>query len=302
MSTQSPNLRQILSDTWRIITAHPRHFSALSALFLLPVSFAAMLYPFITQPAVHSHYLQSLFTISTPPGPKPQLITSLIYFLASLLFSLCSTSSITYSAFAAFYKKPVEFIPSLNSILVSFFPLLITQIVSGLIIFVFVFILLVLAIPAGLVMFEYNKDHVPFVFFVGITIVVIAVMYLQVEWGLSTSVVILESKWGLAPLKRSSYLVKGTRRVVLSMRALFSSAGGILSMWYLNVAANRGGASEGWFCVEMVVYVVLATVLSLFGIVANTVLFVYCKASRGDSVADVIDVETGVEYVALPKA
>ncbi|GFQ02046.1 hypothetical protein PHJA_002348500 [Phtheirospermum japonicum] len=294
-------LCQILSKTWRIITAHPRQYSTLSALFLLPISISAMLYTFFSQPAsLHSHYLQSLFTISTPAS-NSQLLTTLIYFLSTLLFGLCANPSITYTTFAAFYNKPVELIPSLNSILISFFPLLatlfLTQIVVGLIIFGSGVLMLV-AYYGLVILLGFHIDGR--CFFVIAVIIMMGLIYLQVEWCLSTAVVVLESKWGFAPLKRSSYLVKGTRKVALSMSLLSMTVGGLLSMWYLNVAANRGGASKGWFCVEMVVYVVLTTLLSLFAMVANTVLFIYCKASHGET-AVVIDEETGVKYVALAK-
>ncbi|GFQ02045.1 hypothetical protein PHJA_002348400 [Phtheirospermum japonicum] len=313
MSTHSPSLWKILSETWRIITAHTRHYSALSALFLLPISFAAMLYPFISQPAsLHFHHLQSLFTISTPtpqnpPASNSQLLISILYILSAVLFSLCAYPSITYTTFAAFYNKPVEFIPSLKSILVSFFPLLatlfITQIILGLIIIAFGVLMLVAY--NGLVMFGLDMDYdtqyfLAFIIVIAV-ILVMVLIYFQVEWYLSRAVVVLESKWGFAPLKRSSYLVKGTRKVALWMVLLFEAIGGVLLVWYLNVVAKRGGVSKEWVCVQMVVYVVLTTVLPLYAMVANTVLFIYCKASRGET-ADVINEEAGGEYVALPIA
>ncbi|KAL6573481.1 hypothetical protein OROHE_001940 [Orobanche hederae] len=310
MSTHSPSLWKILSQTWRIITAHPRHFLALSVLFLLPVSLSAMVYTFLLQPtSLHSHYLQSLFVIPTPdpqipPSPKPHLLISLLYILSLLLYSLCANSSITYSTFTAFYDEPVKFIPSLKSITSSFFPLLATlltkQIMLGSIIFAFGVLMLVAYNGLALLGLETDYSSRFFLIFVIVISVILglALVYLQVGWCLSGAVVVLESKWGFESLRRSSYLVKGARSVVLSVMVLFGCFGGILTTWYSNLVANNaGGVSTGWVFVQMVAYVVFSTVLSLYGLVANTVLFVYCKESHGE-MGLLID-ENGKEYITL---
>ncbi|KAK6157799.1 hypothetical protein DH2020_012047 [Rehmannia glutinosa] len=307
MSTHSPSLWRVLSETWRIIIGHPRHFLALSVLFLLPISFASIIYTFLVQPtSLHSHYLQSLFLVSIP-DPKTgnsQLLISILYILSVFLFSLCATPSITYSTFTAFYGKPVKFVSSLKSILVSFFPLLatlfVTEIILGLIIFAFA--LLMLVAYNGLVLLGVEMDYNSGYFLVFVTVIAVflvgLLVYLLVEWCLSNAVVVLESKWGFAPLKRSSYLVKGMRKVARSIMVLFGILGGLSSMWYSNLIANAGGSSKGWIVVQMAVYVVFSTLLSLYGMAANTVLFVYCKELHGKMVFQ-RDEEMGREYVRL---
>ncbi|GER43774.1 F26K24.10 protein [Striga asiatica] len=292
MSTHSPSLRQVLSETWRVIAAHPRHFLALSALFLLPVSFSAVLY-----------YLHSISTISTP-YTQPHLLISILYILPTLFFTLCAIPSITTTTFAAFHRKPISFRLSLQSIVLSFFPLLatkfITQIIFGSILFVFGVLVLVAYIGLTLLGLEIEYDNnSPYflVFVVMATVVLVFVfVYLQVEWCLSSAVVVLESKWGFEPLRRSSRLVKGKRWVALSMTVLFASIGSVLTVLYSNLVRSKGGVCQGWVVfVQMVVYVVVSTVLSLYGLVANTVLFAYCK-----ELTAMIDEETSGKYVALP--
>ncbi|KAK6119159.1 hypothetical protein DH2020_047091 [Rehmannia glutinosa] len=217
---------------------------------------------------------------------------------------LCATPSITYSTFTAFYGKPVKFVSSLKSILVSFFPLLatlfVTEIILGLIIFAFA--LLMLVAYNGLVLLGVEMDYDSEYFLVFVTVIAVflvgLLVYLLVEWCLSNAVVVLESKWGFAPLKRSSYLVKGMRKVAVSIMVFFGILSGLSSMWYSNLIANAGGSSKGWIIVQMVVYVVFSTVLSLYSMAANTVLFVHCKASHGETALQ-IDEEMGGEYVRL---
>ncbi|KAL0336446.1 UNVERIFIED_CONTAM: hypothetical protein Sradi_4856500 [Sesamum radiatum] len=125
-------------------------------------------------------------------------------------------------------------------------------------------------------------------------------VYLQVEWSLSNAIVVVESKWGFAPLKRSSYLVKGMRRVVFSMIVLVGAVVGLFSMWYSSLLANAGRVMiSWWFVAQMVVYAGLLTMVSVYSMAATTVLFVYCKMSHGELVFE-IDEELGGEYARLP--
>ncbi|KAI3467294.1 hypothetical protein Pfo_023957 [Paulownia fortunei] len=314
MSTHRPTLWGVFSDASRIISAHPRHFLALSVLFILPVSFLTIIYPFLFQPtSVHSHYHRSLFFVSTADPeipPVAQLLIPILYALCVLLFSLCSSASITHSTFRGFYGRPVRFITSLKSILVSFFPLLatllVTQIILGLIVFAFgIFVLLAYN---GLALFGFKMDYDSqyFLFFVILiaALLVGLLVYLQVGWCLTTTVVIVESDWGFAPLKRSWYLVKGMRGVAFLMILFFGILVGLLTRWYSSLVANAGGIIEGWsgwgVVLQMVVYACLTTILSLYTVAANTVLFIYCKALHGEWAPFQSDEEMGREYVRLP--
>lgn len=206
MSTKKPSFFSILSETTRIIIAHPRHFLALSILFILPNAVDAIVYSFLSQPP--------------SPSRKPQLLIQILFLLSTFLFTVCTVTSITYSTFHAYHGKPVNLLSSLKSIPVSFFPLfatkLIVQTIFSLIIFVFVFLVMLsyngLAL-LGLEM-DYNDPYLIVFAIVIASFLIGLLVYLQVEWCLVNAVVVLESKWGFAPLKRSSYLVKGMRGIV----------------------------------------------------------------------------------------
>ncbi|KAL6537793.1 hypothetical protein OROMI_025436 [Orobanche minor] len=282
MSTHSPSLWKILSQTWRIITAHPRHFLALSVLFLLPVSLSAMVYTFLLQPtSLHSHYLQSLFVIPTPdpqipPSPKPHLLISLLYILALL-----------FTAFAPIRLSPTAHSPhsTTNPDHVGINHLRFwCPHACGL---------------YGLALLGLETDYSSRFFLIFVIVITVILGLVLVGWCLSGAVVVLESKWGFESLRRSSYLVKGARSVALSVMVLFGCLGGILTTWHSNLVANNaGGVSTGWVFVQMVAYVVFSTVLSLYGLASNTVLFIYCKESHGE-MGLLIDEENGREYITL---
>ncbi|TKY58917.1 hypothetical protein E2542_SST15992 [Spatholobus suberectus] len=136
----SLNLWGILSESKRIINAHSRHFLALSVIFLLPLSFSLIVSPFLF-PLLsphHSSHIHILLRHSQPPQPQnPSLPFSfslplLLFFLSLFLFSLCALASITHSVFHGFFGRPVKLLSALLSIPASFFPLLATALISQL--------------------------------------------------------------------------------------------------------------------------------------------------------------------------
>ncbi|KAK4403060.1 hypothetical protein Sango_1046700 [Sesamum angolense] len=296
MSTHSPTLWTILSETSRIIRAHFRQFLALSLLFIFPVSILTFIYPLLLHPT-------SFLDLQIA---NPQLLIPLIYAFLVLFSSLCSTASLTYTTFHGFYGRPVKFLSSLKSILVSFLPLLATLLVVQLILglLILVFVILMLLAYNGLLLFGFEMDYDSQYFLVFVilmsALLVGLLVYLQVEWSLSNAIVVVESTWGFAPLKRSSYLVKGMRRVVFSMIVLVGAVVGLFSMWYSSLLANAGrGMISWWFVAQMVIYAGLLTMVSVYSMAATTVLFVYCKMSHGELVFE-IDEELGGEYARLP--
>lgn len=154
------------------------------------------------------------------------------------------------------------------------------------------------------VVIDYNN-----VFFMGFVISVTALLvgvlvYLRVEWCLSNVIVVVESKWGLAALRRSAFLVKGMRGVAFGMILLFGLLLGFLGVLCSTLVPSAGGLSWGdwisWaFVFQAVVYSGFMTILMLYGVAATTVLFMYCKALQGELAFEIAE-EFAQEYIRLP--
>lgn len=315
MSTQKPSLWGVLSDSARVIKSHFLHFLALAALFLLPLSIFTVLYPFlIHQSSIPPRLHRSLIYVSPPQAENktlqtgnPLLLIPFFYIILELLFILSATASITYSALHGFFGKPVKFISSLKSILVSFFPLLGTIllvelifVLAGLGVGIIAFLAYTSLLSLGFTM-DYDSGYFLALFILMVILVLLALMYVQVEWYLFMVVVVVESKWGIQPLKRSSNLVKGMRGIVISLFLLFGIPSSLLAWWYMNVLKSMdtaGGLS--WSSVVMlIVYAVVLTIISLYTMVAHTILYAYCKESHGETMLE-IDTESGLGYAILP--
>ncbi|CAA2976593.1 Hypothetical predicted protein, partial [Olea europaea subsp. europaea] len=181
----------------------------LSPLYRLPISHSN---------SITAHYQQ-----------KIHLLIILLYVIFVFHFSIFATASITYSTFHGFYNRPVCFISSIRYILFSIFPLLLT-VVASLIILIFVFIifgLLGALVYEGLLILgvevDYGSNYLLILVVRVPILVLVATFYLQVEWSLAHVVVVVEYKWGFAPLKRSAYLIKGNEWIAAILEIVLCS-------------------------------------------------------------------------------
>ncbi|KAL2559230.1 hypothetical protein Fot_03969 [Forsythia ovata] len=316
------NLCGVLSETKSIISAHSRHFLALSVLFLLPLSFSTVIYPTLqttfSQPnsSILSHFHRSLYFFAhNPPQPtipkpqNPHLLLPLVYTLFVFVFSLLATASVTYSTFHGFYGRPVKLVSSLKSVLYSVLPLFATLVVIDVIVGL---ILLGFGVFVGLVYkgvqilgfeIEYESNYVlGFAVFV-MVLVVSVLIYLTVEWSLAYVVVVVESEWGFTSLKRSVYLIKGMKWVALAMMLFFGILIGLFTSASSSLVLNAGSIQGGWlswaFVLQTVVFSGFMTILMLYGVAAHTVLYMYCKALHGELAFDIAE-EFSREYISLP--
>ncbi|KAF2598667.1 hypothetical protein F2Q68_00011408, partial [Brassica cretica] len=181
---------------------------------------------------------------------------------------------------------PVKLISAVKSSFTSFFPLLATLVSSNSIVFLILLIL-------GLASFSLTR----------VIELIVPGLELYVNWILAWVVVVVESSYGLTPLKRSRGLVKGMESVSLSMIVVFSIAQSSL-VWISNVTASdieNGGKlwTNAVFVVQIVVTSALLTGLMMYNLAGTTVMYMYCKAVQGKLVWEIAE-EFAREFVSLP--
>lgn len=197
----------------------------------------------------------------------------------------------------------------MKSVLYSFLPLVATLIVSH---GIFAFIAILFGLFAAILIqclqflgFEvgYHSNYfMGLAVFVGAAVLLVF-MWLQVNWSLAYVIVVVESKWGYEPLRRSAYLLKGMRWVALSVWLFFGVLIGLLVGGCSSFLVSVGAASGGWtsfgVILQMVVSSGFATLLMLQNIAASVVLYMYCKALHGELALEIAE-EFAREYVYLP--
>jgi hypothetical protein len=134
---------------------------------------------------------------------------------------------------------------------------------------------------------------------------VLVLFYLQLNWVLAQVIVVAESIWGLEPLKRSNFLIKGTKGVALSLFLFLAFFPGlfVIAISFPRGDLDIGNIDSAWkiwpFVVRIVVPSALQTMLFLYNIAASTVLYMDCTAAHGELVWEIAEEFAG-DYVSLP--
>ncbi|KAK8508091.1 hypothetical protein V6N13_055544 [Hibiscus sabdariffa] len=243
------DIRAIRSECIRIIRADYRLFNALIFLFLSPISLSLT--------------FCQVFPIKT-------LIPNLLYTLTISVLSLFAAGSVTHSVFHGFHGRPVKLSSATKAALTSFFPLLSTWLVTQLIISG-------IGLTLGLVLFSLF-EATQLLGVVYVTILVSIVVYSQVNWIFAYVIVVVESSWGLEPLKRSQNLVKGMKGVAFKIVLVLS-----IFCWFGTWSSMLRLVDSDGIWTSLIRTVTLPAssyymVFVFFNLSVNAVFYMYSKA------------------------
>ncbi|KAG2620306.1 uncharacterized protein LOC120665982 [Panicum virgatum] len=273
------------SSTRRLVAAHSRHFLALTSLLLLPLALLllALPCPFLpasaSSPAPHSVSLRALPDPQREPLPVPLPVLALA---ASLLY-LAAFAAAAASAHAGFFGRPVRLLASLRSVPASLTRLAVTALPASPLA-----LLPLLPLPAPL------RAALP----------ILGAVLLSPFWSLAGAAAVVESTAGFRPLRRSCWLLWGARLAALFAFLIFAAGISVTLLGFGGVAAETYDASAGWAAmapvvVKAVVGTALLAVMLLYGMVANIVLYMHCRALHGELAGEIYN-EFADMYVFLP--
>ncbi|ERN06507.1 hypothetical protein AMTRI_Chr10g225870 [Amborella trichopoda] len=314
----------VLDETRRIIHAHSRHFLGLSVLFLLPISFLSVASPtfkssFIdenpndNQPHQRVEELLRRGAEGFSPGNGGILIKSVVFYLVYtallMVLNICATSTIVCSINNGFFGRPVKFLDAIASIPSSSWRLFLTILSMNAIImgsFLLIGVALALVLQAFSALgFQFSSPPITAPFIIAFSVMaVLGGLYVQVNWAVAFVIAVVEGSWGIEPLRRSAYLMKGMRTVPLFL-TLFFSLGGLVLWWvsvdWLDLQSNF--SKDPWNFPHKIAMSVLVlasmTVLLLYGFGSIAVLYLYSKALHNE-LASAIVKEFSQEYMSLP--
>ncbi|XP_058733765.1 uncharacterized protein LOC131605425 [Vicia villosa] len=256
----------IFCETNRIIVAQPGHYLTLSFIFLLPPSFVSLLLNILIKYIQQATY--PILTIS---------LVSILFLLISYIFTYCAVISITSSVYPSFLNQPIKLKQAFKSISTSFFPLLATDIIVYAIYFVaFLIFALVIGAVSFVIAYLTGVDLQAHYFFVVVPFVLACIlffMFLGVQLSLVKVIVVVESLWGLEPLRRSWKLVEGMLLVIIPIFTLFGLSNLVLASL----------AGDSWILI--LVFTPIVALLTLYNIAVLAVLYVYCK-DKNEKLAD----------------
>ncbi|KAJ0674276.1 hypothetical protein HanLR1_Chr12g0438191 [Helianthus annuus] len=277
-----------LYESRRIILSRFGHFLTLS-LFFLPLSFSITKYTLSRFSLPDEPY--TLVYIEDHSNHQKHVTYYLFYTLLIHVLALCAIGTITYSTHHAFFGKPVKILDALKSLTFSIFRLAST-IIAAYILVVTISLSVILFVATVIMLvhnlgFDIDYYSVYFPAIMGVILLVVIICF-PVNWSLAFAVVVVESKWGFAPLIRSSYLAKGMRSVSRLVRLYFVVFVGLMVMIF----------SANVMALTMIGSIVI-TMFLLWIIAANTVLYNYCKALHGELELEAVE-GFGHDYMNLP--
>ncbi|KAK9114284.1 hypothetical protein Syun_021081 [Stephania yunnanensis] len=304
------DFRGVLSESNKILKAHSRHFLALSVLFLLPISFLLVSFhtlrlSFIAAADLDGYSIPTQTLLRSPPQlhlhlQLQPLLLPLLFALLLLSLSLCAAATITYSVYHGFFGRPVKLLSAIKSLSTTLPRLLLTFLCAKLLLFAFALVVAAIAFLL-LKLVDFTGLRLPYsvVWAAGVAALGFVLVVALVTWGLACSVVVAESSWGLEPLRRSGYLVKGLRRLAFWLVLYFGSA-----LVFILLASRGFGLSSGvvgalMFVSSTVVASAALMLLLLHSLAATTVLYMYCKAMHGELAMEITE-EFAREYLSLP--
>ncbi|RLN30482.1 uncharacterized protein C2845_PM05G20930 [Panicum miliaceum] len=249
------------SSTRRLVAAHSRHFLALSSLLLLPLALILLALPCPFLPTSVSSPAAPSVSLRAPPDPQrgPLAVSLRVVALAAALLYLAAFAAAAASAHAGFFGRPVRLLASLRSV------------------------------PAFL-----TPPALP----------ILGAVLLSPFWFLAGAAAVVESTAGFRPLRRSCQLLWGARLAALFAFLIFAAGFGVTLWGFGGVAAETYDAAAGWAAMAPVVVKAVAgtallAVMMLYGMVANIVLYMHCRALHGELAGEIYN-EFEDMYVFLP--
>ncbi|CAD6267908.1 unnamed protein product [Miscanthus lutarioriparius] len=138
----------------------------------------------------------------------------------------------------------------------------------------------------------------------GAALPILGFILLSPFWSLIGVATVVKSATGLTPLRRSCRLLSGACLATLSSFLVFAAGIGVTLWGFGGVAAETYDAGARWagmapVVVKAVAGTALLAVMMLYGMVANVVLYMHCRAMHGELVGEIYN-EFANMYVFLP--
>ncbi|KAH0470809.1 hypothetical protein IEQ34_000532 [Dendrobium chrysotoxum] len=307
----------IYREASKLIVSWRRLFSQISVSLIVPLSLLFLVHIHISY-VLFSQIDRNEYALEHTAAGSPSqtrllhrlssewsafLLFKSIYLLTLLVFSLLSTAAVVYTVASAYtakhdlllsYRKVLSVVPKVWRRLALTFLFAFLFLVSYNIIAIFVLVLTILI--AG-----ENVIGIVIILFLSLAYLV-GLVWISVVWHLASVVSVLEEAYGLAAMRRSKDLVKGKMRIAATVFLKMNLAFIGIELLFRRVVV----VGE----VSMSVRVVFATamlgfmsVVVLFALVAQTVLYFVCKSYHHESIdksalADHLEVYLG-EYLPL---
>lgn len=234
-------------------------------------------------------------------------LIKLAYFIFFLIFSLLSTSAIVYTIACVYTGKEITFKKVMSVVPKVWKRLIVTFLWNFGIMFVYNFVWLIVSILVFLIwimLFYPNGDLIGsiissillVIYFLGFT-------YINVIWQIASVVSVLEDTYGIQAMMKSRDLIKGKMGIASAVFLIFSFCLVGIEVLFEQSEVTDFRVGIGGKIGYGILCLVMLTLLFLFGLVVQTVIYFVCKSYHHEnidksSLADHLDAYLG-EYIPL---
>lgn len=307
----------IYREVSKLIASWRRLFSQIAVSLIVPLSLLFLAHIYISY-VLFSQIDRNEYALEKTAAGSPSqerllhrlssewsafLIFKSLYLLALLVFSLLSTAAVVYTVASAYtakhdlllsYRKVLSVVPKVWRRLALTFLFAFFFLVAYNIIAIFVFVLTILI--AG-------ENAIGLIIILALFLVyLVGLVWISLVWHLASVVSVLEEACGLAAMQRSRDLVRGKIGIAATVFVKMNLAfiGIELIFRRVVVVGEVSTAVRVGFAMAMLG---LMSVVVLFALVAETVLYFVCKSYHHESIdksalADHLEVYLG-EYLPL---
>lgn len=229
------------------------------------------------------------------------------YLIFLLIFSLLSTSAVVYTIACIYTGKEITYKKIMSVVPKVWKRLIITFLWNFGIMFVYNFIWFIITMIALIIWFIFifpNGDSLgklaSSILFI---IYLLGFTYINVIWQLASVISVLEDTYGIQAMMRSKKLIKGKMGISTAVFLIFTFCFVGIEMLFEKAEVIDWTVGIGGKICYGILCLVLLTLLFLFGLVVQTVIYFVCKSYHHEnidksSLADHLDAYLG-DYIPL---
>ncbi|KAE8690024.1 small RNA degrading nuclease 5-like isoform X1 [Hibiscus syriacus] len=305
----------IFNESYKAIFAWRKMFGKITLSLILPLSFIYLVHMEVSNLFFSKIIHNEIELHHTRPGtPKYEKLSDLIsdewayfwlfkaaYFTLFFIFSLLSTAAVVYTIACIYTARELTFNKVISVVPKVWKRLLVTF----LCIFVAMFFYHVVAFGVLLVsVISIGRNDLGLAVFIVLAIFYLAgLLYLTVIWHLANVISVLEEAYGFNAMVKSKNLIKGNTWVAALIFLTVGIAAVVIQFSFQRVVIHGRRSGVGTRVVYAIFSLFLHSMLTLFGLVIQTVIYFVCKSYHHENIdksalSDHLEVYLG-EYVPL---
>ncbi|XP_010042860.2 uncharacterized protein LOC104432060 [Eucalyptus grandis] len=305
----------IYKESYKVIFSWRKIFTQITLALILPLAFVFLLHMEVSDILLSKIVHNEIQLDETRPNTSRSdrissvlskewavfLLIKALYFTALLVFSLLSTSAVVYTIACIYTGREVAFQKVMSVVPRVWRRLMVTFLCIFLAMFLYNVIAGVILLTCAIFVGDSNFGILILILLV--IAYLVGFMYMTAVWQLASVVSVLEEDYGVKAMIKSKNLIKG--KIIVSIIIFFKLSTSLHLVQFAFEKLVVYGRSAGTLgrCGYGVLCFFLLSMLMVFGLVVQTVIYFVCKSYHHENIdksalSDHLEVYLG-EYVPL---